>query len=200
MTVEPRPKALPTASLFNGYTVVSKIVKFRVRTGNGEFQVLTLYADGNKRTQTIASNSGVLNLTLAEGESSRVSALLIRRLHVAEKRAAEEDFPPRPDPVRISHEVPEHAIAGQPVNLWVRTQSGDQDVVGIRLHYRALNSLEEVRTVEISGKDAKFSIPKQDVTGSYGLLYYFEILTRNGRGRFIPDPEVERPYYVLDVR
>jgi hypothetical protein len=89
--------------------------------------------------------------------------------------------------------------AGQSLKLSV-TVNPARDVVGIRLHYRTLNTAEGVRTLDAIGPNASFTIPAESLSGDFDLLYYFEILNTEKGGWFQPDPAVTTPYYVVTVK
>jgi hypothetical protein len=69
----------------------------------------------------------------------------------------------------------------------------------VRLHYRPLNALEPFRTLEARAGAATFTIPAEEVSAEWDLLYYFEVLHESGGGWFHPDPDKATPYYVVKV-
>jgi hypothetical protein len=42
-----------------------------------------------------------------------------------------------------------------------------------------------------------FTIPPEDLTPEFDLLYYSEVLDKQGGGWFHPDPRTATPYYVV---
>jgi hypothetical protein len=98
----------------------------------------------------------------------------------------------------IEHAAPSSAAAGKPLTLAVRVSS--RRAAAIRLHYRALNHLDKFRTVEIAGPRAVFTIPAEEISSRFDLMYYFEILHDGNGGWFHPDPNETTPYFVVRVR
>lgn len=74
-----------------------------------------------------------------------------------------------------------------------------KDVARVRLHYRAVNQQAKFKTVENDPGKLSFSIPAEDISAKWDLMYYFEVLSRGGSGWFQPDPQVATPYYVVKV-
>src|SRR5262249_42545460 len=72
-------------------------------------------------------------------------------------------------------------------------------VTSIRLHYRPLNQMAEFKTIENPPARPNFTIPGEEITGEYDLLYYFEVLSRTG-GWFYPDPAKTTPYFVVETQ
>ena len=74
----------------------------------------------------------------------------------------------------------------------------------IRLRYRHLNQKEDYQTAEmaLNPKSGTYeaSIPGAFVTPEWDLMYYVEIVDRDGNGRIYPDLEVATPYLVVGVK
>ena len=65
----------------------------------------------------------------------------------------------------------------------------------VRLHYRTLDpQSKEVVLEEQPSAEVHFTIPGSDLTGTWDLFYYFEVLNREGSGWFEPDPLASAPY------
>jgi hypothetical protein len=74
----------------------------------------------------------------------------------------------------------------------------------IRLRYRHVNQKEDFQTAEMT-LDSRAglyagSIPASFVDPQWDLMYFIEIVDRQGNGRIYPDLEVETPYIVLGVK
>lgn len=198
-TQRARPEQLPENVLFKGFLSIQGAT-FRVRTGDGTFEVVILDPNHSETRETVSAQRGVLNIAFPADRSQDVSALLIRN-QKAKPMVSEDDerYPrsiPRPDFVHIPSQT---ATEGQPLELSIRV-TPDKNVKSIRLHYRSLNAFEEVHTQEVSGSSASFTIPTEAITGDYDLLYYFEVLNDENGGWFYPDPAVTTPYYVVTVQ
>jgi len=63
-----------------------------------------------------------------------------------------------------------------------------------------VNQLAKFKMLEMPAANATFTIPGEDVSGRWDLLYYFEILNRAGSGWFYPDPAMAKPYFVVTTR
>jgi hypothetical protein len=63
-----------------------------------------------------------------------------------------------------------------------------------------VNQLARFKTIEQAPDQLTFTIPGDDISNKWGLMYYFEILNAQGSGWFQPDPLTTTPYYVVDVR
>lgn len=97
----------------------------------------------------------------------------------------------------FGHVPPKSALAGRPLvlalNVWPLTSAAV-----VRLHYRPLNQLAQFKTLEAPASRAHFTIPAEDVSAQWDLMYYFEVLNKEG-GWFHPDPWTATPYYVVTV-
>lgn len=71
----------------------------------------------------------------------------------------------------------------------------------VKLYYRDLNQKEPyvILDMENVGGDYAASIPGEDVTPSWDLMYYIEASDILGNMAVYPDPEVGMPYVVVDV-
>lgn len=73
----------------------------------------------------------------------------------------------------------------------------------IRLRYRHVNQKEDYQTADMA-LDAKAgvyaaSIPASFVDPHWDLMYFVEVVDREGNGRIYPDLEVETPYVITSV-
>jgi hypothetical protein len=58
----------------------------------------------------------------------------------------------------------------------------------------------DVREDDFAAGQDSVTIPGEDVSPKWDLMYYFEVLNRAGGGWFCPDPQTATPYYVVKVR
>jgi hypothetical protein len=72
----------------------------------------------------------------------------------------------------------------------------------VRLHYRTLDpQAKETVLEEPAAPEVHFTIPGSDLTGSWDLFYYFEILNAAGSGWFEPDPlTAATPYFTVHIQ
>jgi len=73
----------------------------------------------------------------------------------------------------------------------------------IRLRYRHVNQKEDYQTAEMTLNSATgtftAAIPGAFVDPQWALMYFVEVVDRQGNGRIYPDLEVETPYHLLSV-
>jgi hypothetical protein len=101
---------------------------------------------------------------------------------------------PRP---QMRHDPPSTAPAGKPLSLQLAVPDATH-VRTVRLYYRPVNQLAKFKMLE-APPGAGFTIPASDVSASWDLMYYFEVLNDRNGGWFQPDPLRETPYYVIKV-
>ena len=170
---------------------------FRVKADAGEYQVHFLHPDRSEAVAHLKADGGFLNVAFPEGEWT-VSGLVIQgpksKLPLEPQRFAR----PMPRPA-IAHQPPATAKAGQAVALQL-TLSNAAAVTAIRLYYRPVNQLAKFKTIENAAGRTSFTIPGEDVSAKWDLMYYFEILNTGGSGWFHPDPQAATPYYVVKVQ
>lgn len=191
------PLDLPTNALFGDSIRGRGAQTFRVRTGEGNYRVSLLLPDGNAVTSRATATNGVVDVTFPAGEWD-VAGVILRR--DGDPPVGPLPPPPQPGkPPRFSHIVPRRVRPGAPLRLTLSVYpfSGVQSV---RLHYRPLNALEKFRTLEAPANAATFVIPGEELTIHWDMLYYFEVLSKNGGGWFVPDPAERTPYYVIQVK
>ncbi len=71
----------------------------------------------------------------------------------------------------------------------------------VRLHFRTLDpQSKEVVLEEQPSAEVHFTIPGSELTGTWDLFYYFEVLNREGSGWFEPDPLAAAPYFVVHIQ
>ena len=140
------------------------------------------------------SNGEPLDVTFPSGEWD-IAGLVVK---AAKRGSPAESWKPAielPRPT-FRHIPPAIAHPGEP--LRIALEIGDRrDCTVIRLHYRPVNQLAKFKTLEATPAKVAFTIPGEDVSGKWNVMYYFEILNRGGSGWFFPDPHVATPYYVV---
>jgi hypothetical protein len=71
----------------------------------------------------------------------------------------------------------------------------------VRLHYRTLDpQSKETVLEEPASPEVHFTIPGSDLTGTWDLFYYFEVLNAEGSGWFEPDPFGGAPYFTVHIQ
>ena len=194
--VAKNPENLPHDVLYRDYIRGRGAQVFRVKAEPGDYRVHILHPERSAAVVNLKPKEGFLNIVFPEGEWS-VSGLIIQgpksRVPLEPQRFAK--FLPRP---AIRHEPPRAVVAGRPVPLALAV-SPSVNVTRIRLHYRPVNQLVPFKTIESKPGQSSFTIPGEDVSSKWDLMYYFEILNREGTGWFHPDPWTATPYYVVKV-
>jgi hypothetical protein len=191
------PTNLPHDVLYRDYIRGNGAQVFRVKTGPGNYTVHLLHPDRTEAVLHLAADGEYLNVTLPEGEWS-VSGLVVQGPG-SKVPLAPQTFPkvlPRPG---IAHDAPREVIAGQPLTLRVRI-APSADVSRVRLYYRPVDQQAKFKSIEIDSGQNSVTIPGDEVSAQWDLMYYFEILNRAGGGWFCPDPQNATPYYVVKVR
>ena len=70
----------------------------------------------------------------------------------------------------------------------------------VRLRYRHLTQYEDYQTLDMKpteGSVYRAEIPADFASPKWALMYYIEVIGKNGDGRIFPDLEVETPYRIL---
>ncbi len=190
------PRRLPENALLGDSIRGQGPQTFRVRTGDGAFTALLLFPDGTTGTRALTARQGHVDVVFPEGEWN-VSGLVLT------SDQARTEPPPRtwtrlPARPAMTHTPPKIVLAGQPLVLSLRVWP-IPPVHTVRLHYRPLNQLAKFKTLEASSAKAVFTIPGEDLSPEWDLMYYFEVLTREGGGWVEADPAVATPYHVVEV-
>lgn len=195
--VTKNPTNLPHNVLYRDYIRGVGRQVFRAKTGPGDYTVRLLHPDRSEAVLHLKAEGGYLNIGFPEGDWS-VSGIVIQ--DPKSKVPLEPQTLPktllRP---AISHEQLREIDAGQPLTLKIRI-SPATEVTRVRLYYRPVNQQAEFKSLEIAAGQDSFTIPGEDVSPKWDLMYYFEVLNRAGGGWFCPDPQTVTPYYVVKVR
>ena len=73
----------------------------------------------------------------------------------------------------------------------------------VRLRYRHLTQYEDYQSAAMTaGRDGTFTarIPGAFVTRDWDVMYFVEVISRDGAGRNYPDLDKETPYVIVPVR
>jgi hypothetical protein len=105
--------------------------------------------------------------------------------------------------VKFVRRAPAAAAPGQDFDVQVKV-TAPAGVKWIRLRYRHVNQKEDYHTADMildvqSGLYAA-SIPASFIDARWDLMYFVEIVDRQGNGRIYPDLEVETPYIITSVK
>lgn len=194
------PKNLPRNMLFGDYINVPGSQPFRVRTGDGDFEVVVLMKDGSERRDTVQAVRGLVDFVFPDrGKLLDVSGLLMRNLADKKQAPPAEKYPVTGARPEFAHRPVTEAKPGTDIRLSYTVSPGS-NVKTVRLHYRPLNTFVKVKVLEIQGSEGVFTIPGTEVSKDWDLLYHFEILNDQGSGWFFPDPAVRTPYFVISVK
>jgi hypothetical protein len=190
------PKHLAENTLFGDAIKGQGAQTFRVRTGPGEFNVCFLHPDRSTRETKLAANNGFVDVVFPEGEWT-VSGLVLTNVNGGPPPRTRRWLPRPPRPA-LQHVPLKTTPGGQPLSISLRiSPAKDLDIV--RLHYRPVNQLAKFKTLEAPATRPNFTIPGEDISARWDLMYYFEILNHSGSGWFEPDPAVATPYFVVTV-
>jgi hypothetical protein len=92
-SIQARPQQVPRNVLLGGALSVPDHAVFRVRTGNGSVEVVTLYPDGSEAKQKLAARDGVVDVNFPADEPREISALLLRKLTAPPSTLSSERYP-----------------------------------------------------------------------------------------------------------
>ncbi len=94
------------------------------------------------------------------------------------------------------------AVPGRDVLVSARVTAA-AGVKSVRLRYRHLAQFEDYQTAEMTLDSATQTytahIPASVIDPKWDLMYFVEVIDRNGTGRMYPDLDVETPYVVVPV-
>ncbi|MFB3825938.1 MAG: hypothetical protein ACE15B_04180 [Bryobacteraceae bacterium] len=191
------PRNLPRDVLYRDFIRGKGAQTFRVRIGNGAYNVRLLHPGRTETALALNAEGGFLDIPFPAGVWE-VSGVVVQG---AQSRAplAPQRFPellPRP---KIEHQAPRFAAAGQPLELRLKISPADR-VTRIRLHYRPVNQQAKFKTIELAAGERSFTIPGAEISAKWDLMYYFEILHAGGSGWFHPDPHTATPYRVVKIK
>jgi hypothetical protein len=106
------------------------------------------------------------------------------------------------EPPQLHHTPIAQAEPLKPLRVSARVTDAS-GVEWVRLRYRGLTQHQEYRTIRMlpSGKGDVFeaTIPGDQITAPFDLMYFFEVMDMAGNGKIYPDLEKETPYVVVKV-
>jgi hypothetical protein len=187
------PYNLPRDVLFRDYIRGEGDQVFQVKAPAATYEVTFLSPSRTVRTESITASDGFLRVRFPHGDWT-VSGLVIKGPRALVPAPALPLRPTSPRP-RISHDAPAFANSGQPLILSLRVEGATPSV--IRLHYRSLNQQDTFRTLE---GGPTFTVPGDEISARWDLIYYFEVLNDQKSGWFYPDPATATPYFVVTTR
>lgn len=103
---------------------------------------------------------------------------------------------------QVTHQPIINAPIDQPltVNVKVTAPAG---VKWVRLRYRNVNQEQDYRVLPMvqtgENKNYQATIPAKEVNTKWNLMYFIEVMDKNGNGRIYPDFEKETPYVVVNL-
>ena len=98
---------------------------------------------------------------------------------------------------------PDIAEPGRDLRITVKA-SAPGEVKWMRLRYRHVSQYEDYQTAEMA-LDAKTgfysaAIPSAFIDPKWDLMYFVEVVGKNGAGRMYPDLEREMPYVIVKLK
>jgi len=191
------PKNLPYDVLFRDSVRGQGAQQFAVKvTKPGSYEVLILHPDRTIDRRKVDANQGRLVISMPDGEW-QVSGVVIKDNGAGQSTPPPVQLPPATRP-KLAHTAPPSIEEGKPLSVKLEI-SGDNNIQTVRLHYRPVNQLANFQSLD-AAPAGQFTIPGKDIDARWDLMYYFEILNKDGTGWFAPDPLQETPYYVVKVR
>jgi hypothetical protein len=156
-----------------------------------------LHPDKTEVKQALKAENGYLNIGFPEGNWS-VSGVVIQGAKTQAQLPPQKTAKAAVRPA-IRHTPPKTTQAGHAITLSVGV-TPPESAARVRLYYRPVNQQAKFKMLELpSSREITFTVPGEDVSAKWDLLYYFEVLNADGGGWFHPDPQVATPYYVVKV-
>jgi hypothetical protein len=194
---EEMPVRLPENALYGDSISGRGAQTFRVRTGDGEFEVQFLNPDRSAVSKKFTAHNGYLDIVFPDEEWT-CSGLVI-----SASASIEQELPPLRWPQSLPRPVFKHTpLKSSPPDKRIfiaLTIAPLSHATTVRLHYRAVNQLTPFKTLEAPAAKAVFTIPASDIKEQWDLMYYFEVLNTESSGWFEPDPKTATPYYVVTI-
>jgi hypothetical protein len=110
---------------------------------------------------------------------------------------------PNLKPPVVSLEPPGIAEPGRDLRITAKVSAPD-GVKWIRLRYRHVTQFEDYQTAEMTldPKTGSYAaaIPAAFIDPKWDLMYFIEVVGKNGAGRMYPDLEREMPYVIVAVK
>ena len=102
----------------------------------------------------------------------------------------------------LTHDPIRNAPPGEPLRItaFANSAAGIQEV---RLRYRSVNQYQDYFTLDMlpTGVEHQYKaeIPGKHIPSDWDLMYFFEVVDKQGNGRIYPDAEKETPYVVVKL-
>ena len=189
------PKNLPHDVLYRDYVRGHGPEKFGVKAVPGAYDIYLLHPDRTASQLSLNSTDGRLQIPFPDSDWS-VSGLIVRPKTGSGpvKVPALASHLPRP---QFRHEPPAQAQAGKSLTLRLNI-SAPAHIDRVRLCYRPVDQLADFKSIEHPPGEP-FTIPGNEISDSWDLMYYFEVLNDHKGGWFQPDPSAQTPYYVVKI-
>lgn len=118
-------------------------------------------------------------------------------------RIPARDANPKLPVVAFMQRAPAAAIPGHDLAVEVKV-TAPAGLKWIRLRYRHVNQKEDYQTTDmaLNSRTGLYagSIPASFIDPHWDLMYFVEIVDRQGNGRIYPDLDVETPYIITSVK
>lgn len=100
----------------------------------------------------------------------------------------------------VEHAPIRSCLPGQALEVRARITS-QAPLRWARLYYRDLNQKQTWVATEMEEQDGEYvaSIPGEDITAQWDLMYYIEAMDVLGNAVACPDLDLEQPYWVVEV-
>lgn len=103
---------------------------------------------------------------------------------------------------RIVHTPVKSAGIYQPIEITANIGSLES-IKWVRLRYRSVNQAEDYKVLPmvLTGTEGEYraTIPVDQIIPKFDLMYFLEIMDKNGHGRIYPDLNKEAPYIVVKL-
>jgi hypothetical protein len=105
-------------------------------------------------------------------------------------------------PPVLHHAAVATAEAGHSLRIVAEVED-PSGVKSVRLRYRGLSQHQDYQTLPMlptgQGHQYEATIPGEDISPNFDLMYFFEVMDNAGNGKIYPDLERETPYVVVKV-
>ena len=112
-------------------------------------------------------------------------------------------YDPNRKPPVVSLDPPGVAETGRDLRITAKVSTPDQ-VKLVRLRYRHLTQYEDYQTAEMTLDPntgaCTAAIPADFIDPKWDLMYFVEVVGKNGAGSMYPDLEREMPYVIVPVK
>jgi hypothetical protein len=102
----------------------------------------------------------------------------------------------------LAHSPIRSARPGEPLRI-VAIANAAAGIQAVRLRYRSVNQYQDYFSLEMLPTTVEHQyeaeIPGKHIPVEWNLVYFFEVLDKDGNGRIYPDAEEETPYVVVPL-